>query len=140
MDFLEKSLTFFSQKGWRVTAPTRNIINALHNATSPIGVREICSALKERDRSANSTTIYRVLERLIESGIVHDIQGKFILCSNPEEKKEHHFLWCTQCNRTEEIFLDYRESIARQLASEKNFLLQEVDLLFKGMCENCAKK
>jgi len=140
MDFPEKIKTFFNKKGWRITPATQNVVDILHKISTPISVQEILSILERMEHPVDLTTVYRILDRLIQSGMVHDLKGKFVLCSDPERKGEHHFLWCTKCQNTEEIFLDYKDSIAKQLASEKNFLLQEVDLLFKGICKNCAKK
>ena len=103
-------------------------------------VSEISRALEGESHEVDPTTVYRILERLTECGLVHNLQGKFVLCSDPDHKNEHHFLFCTKCRNTEEIFLDYRDSIAKQLAVEKNFLLCDVDLLFKGVCKDCIKK
>jgi len=141
MDFLTQSELAFVQKRWRLTSGVRNVLQILSNARSPLSVQDIGNTLKERGHPVDPTTVYRILERLIECQLVHTLhEGRFVKCSEPDNKKAHHFLRCKKCNSVEEIFLDYQKSIASQLATEKNFLLTRVDLEFWGICSRCTKK
>ena len=125
----------FEENFWRVTPAVLKVVHLLENAEKPLSVNQILGQIKPK---INTTTVYRIFEKLLAIGGIHEIGGKYLLCSAPENKKEeHHFLICKKCGSAEEIFLNYRESIEKQLATEKNFILYDVDLKFYGTCGSC---
>ncbi len=140
MDFLTQSELAFVQKRWRLTAGVRNVVQILSLAMTPLSVQDIGKKLKAQNHPIDATTVYRILERLKECRLIHTLhEGRFVKCSDITNAKAHHFLRCTKCGGVEEIFLDYKKSIASQLATEKNFLLTDVDLEFWGICQGCTK-
>ncbi len=138
--FLEKIEKAFAQKRWRVSAAVRNVATILENSQKPFSAQQIGIQLAQKFQAMDATTVYRILHRMQEAGLVHRVQEKFIRCTEPNNALEHHFLVCAECGEGEEIFLDYRESISSQLAKEKSFLLREVELSFRGVCKDCTKK
>ncbi len=139
-DFIDQVDKSFLAQKWRLTTGVRNIVEILNKTNIPLTVRNIEKKLDLKERSIDPTTVYRILERLKKAKLIHDLHGKFIKCSDHNNKHEHHFLLCEKCGRAEEIFLDYRESISKQLAKEKNFILSEVNLSFRGICKDCTQK
>ena len=139
--FTEKAVDYFTQKNWRITVAVRAILNLLEEAETMLSVRAIQRQLKQKEKIINTSTVYRILERLESSHLIHAFERRWKVCSYPENTTdEHHFLICDQCQRVEEIFLDYKSAIAEQLAQEKKFLLKKVHLGFFGICKNCQKK
>lgn len=127
--------TRFQAKSWRLTLAVREIVRTLDEAAAFFSAYEISKILDEK---FDVTTVYRVLEKLQEVKLVHEFQGKWKLCTDPNNHEEsHHFLICDQCGEAEEIFLDYQEAISAQLAREKAFLLKKVHLGFLGTCRQC---
>lgn len=127
--------TAFTARRWRVTLGVREVLRVLNENEFFLSAHEMEKTL---DYSLDVTTIYRVLEKLQEVRFVHEFQGKWRLCSDCDNQTEsHHFLICESCASAEEIFLDYHEAIADQLAREKQFLLKKVHLGFLGTCRNC---
>lgn len=125
----------FAVEKWRVTLAVREIHNILTKKGSFLSAYEIVKVL---DNKFDVTTVYRVLEKLQQVKLVHEFQGKWKLCTNPTNTAEsHHFLICETCGQAEEIFLDYHEAIASQLAKEKDFILKKVHLGFLGTCSGC---
>ncbi len=138
MKFLETIKKKFVEKNWRFTKNVRAVSIFLNEQIRPTSARTIAKGCGLR---VNLATIYRVCERLEELKVIHKFNEKFIKCSAPENKKEeHHFLVCEKCGGTEEIFLNYKNSISKQLAKEKNFLLKRVELEFHGICKNCHQR
>lgn len=124
----------YALKKWRVTAGVRNICSVFDEKPYTLFTpAKLCEALEGKQRPIDLTTAYRILERLEELHIVHQIDDAFIVCSDPSNTEEdHHFLMDEETGHAEEIFLDYRESIAMQLKQEKNFNLKDVSLVFYG--------
>lgn len=139
-DFLSSVRTIFTAHGWRVTAGVQNVVSLLEKTEIPISSAEICSTLDKEGRPIDLTTVYRILDRLIAVHLLHSLDGKFVRCTDPENKTDsHHFLVCDNCGKAEEIFLDYFKSIEQQLHREKGFGLREVDMSFRGLCSTCRK-
>lgn len=127
--------TAFKARRWRVTLGVREVLRVLSEHECFLSAHEM---EKKLQGELDVTTIYRVLEKLQEVRFVHEFQGKWRICSDPNNTTEsHHFLICEHCGVAEEIFLDYHEAISEQLANEKQFLLKKVHLGFLGVCRHC---
>lgn len=125
----------FKQHGWRQTLAVRKIVDLLAHQTHFLSAYEIEEGL---EKAFDVTTIYRVLEKLQTTKLVHELNGKWRWCSDPHNHEEqHHFLICQHCGGAEEIFLDYQKAIEEQLKQEKNFRLHQVHLAFLGTCQPC---
>lgn len=127
----------FKNKKWRITAGVRNIVDILSEAEYFLSVKEIQQKITNNGHPLDTATIYRILEKIAQVNLIHDFNGKWIKCSDPQNKLEHHHLHCSNCGFSEEIFLDYKQSIATQLLKEKDFKLKEVKLNFIGQCHRC---
>lgn len=139
-EFLSSAQSVFLSHGWRITAGVQNVIRVLEQTEVPISSAEICTKLEESGRPVDLTTVYRILDRLIAVHLLHSLNGKFIRCTDPQNKTDaHHFLVCDNCGRAEEIFLNYFKSIEQQLHREKVFQLRSVEMSFHGLCSRCQK-
>jgi len=89
---------------------------------------------------ADRATIYRVLNRFCEDGILHRIvaeDGKqyFAVCIKCDEKKlaDHHFHFrCTKCETIECL------PIAVQFSLETGYSVESVNCILTGVCKDCA--
>ncbi len=125
----------FETRAWRITTPVHKLLEILENTNKALSVHDLMKQMKPK---VNTTTVYRILDKLIEIGATHEVANRYVMCTNPyNTKEEHHFLLCEECEKAEEIFLNYHNDIAKQLKAEKDFLLEEVDLCFWGTCSEC---
>jgi len=127
----------FKEKQWRITIGVRSLVEVLEEAEYFLSVKEIRQKLKNNGYPLDAATVYRLLEKMGQVHLIHDFDSKWIKCSNPTNTLEHHHLHCSNCGFAEEIFLDYEQSIAKQLKEEKDFLLKDVKLDFIGRCHRC---
>ncbi len=128
----------FLKNNWRMTRAVRFLSGLLSGTEKLLTVHDLQKQLKEMGLKANITTIYRILSKLEAVHLVHQFEHRWRRCTYPENTEDdHHFLICEKCDGVEEIFLDYKDSIADQLAHEKNFLLKSVHLGFLGTCHKC---
>jgi len=112
-----------------------------------MSAKEIYGALVAMYPGLGLTTVYRTLELLHRLGFVQKVtsgdgQGRYELRS--EDKKEHHHhLICTKCGK----IIDYRDFVQEELelvkkteetlAKKHNFLIQDHNIEFLGLCEKC---
>jgi len=129
--------TDFKEKNQRISKGVKTVIDILFDSDHFLSAYEIA---KINENKLNHSTIYRILDKLQDSRIVHEFQGKWKICTDPENTEEsHHFLICQECGKSDEIFLDYFNSISNQLREEKDFTLTQVHLGFLGICKDCKE-
>lgn len=95
---------------------------------------------KNADIEADRATIYRVLNRFCEDGILHRIvpeDGKqyFAVCIQCEDKKlaDHHFHFrCTKCETIECLPIEVQFSL------ENGYSVERVNCILTGVCKDCA--
>ena len=93
-----------SCSGCRITPVVTSVVNYLYKT----GVVRTAQQLRDDisgllGYQVNLATIYRVLERLLQCGIVcsmHRADGlmRYYLCRNPQLNEHHHFI-CSSCMR-----------------------------------------
>ncbi len=131
----------FAQRAWRFTSGARNVGRIIFSTKVPLSATEITEILAKKGLKSDLTTVYRLIDRYVALDLAHLLNGQVMPCNHPENKdEEHHFLVCESCGEAEEITLNYKESISRQLNAEKKFKLRKVDLVFYGLCGTCKKK
>ncbi len=86
--------------GIRATKHRLAVLRILGNAPSPMTAQEVFDALKA-DRSINRVTVYRILESLVEGGVVDKISTgdrsfRYGLAPNDNHPQHAHF-YCRLC-------------------------------------------
>jgi Fur family ferric uptake transcriptional regulator len=89
----------------------------------------------------NKTTVYRILDRLEQDGIIHSFNGKDGLkwyakcdegCSNHKHSHKHPHFQCTECDKVECLSLEVT------IPTLKNHRVDSTDILLMGQCEACS--
>jgi Fur family zinc uptake transcriptional regulator len=79
-------MTLCAQKGLRLTALRRRVLELVWQSHKPLGAYDILAVLSEQDgRRAAPPTVYRALDFLLENGLVHRISSlnAFVGCDAP---------------------------------------------------------
>ena len=88
----------------------------------------------------NKTTVYRILDRLEQDGIIHSFNGKDGLkwyakckgCSADHHTDKHPHFQCSECDKVECL------SVEIKIPSIKNHRIDSTDILIMGQCEVCC--
>ena len=120
----------------RNTASKQQVLNTLKSYGSAMSHDMITSEITGFDRA----TIYRVLNRFCDDGIVHRIVGDdgkqyFALCINCAEKKHKHnhfHFRCTQCGKVECLQGEIKVSLPADYA------LHNFNGVVSGLCSRCT--
>ena len=88
----------------------------------------------------NKTTVYRVLDRLEQDGIIHSFNGKDGLkwyakckgCTADHHTDKHPHFQCSECDKVECL------SVEIKIPSIKNHRIDSTDILIMGQCEVCC--
>ncbi|MGB9005436.1 MAG: transcriptional repressor [Candidatus Aminicenantales bacterium] len=131
----------------RWTVPREVILNLLSRSSRHMSAKEIYAALYSMYPGIGLTTVYRTLELLYRLGFVQKVasgdgQGRYELRSE-DKKDHHHHLICTKCGK----IIDYRDFVQEELelvkkteetlAKKHNYLIQDHNIEFLGLCEKC---
>jgi len=121
----------------RNTASKAAILDILRQSTGALSHKEIMSQL---DGLCDRVTVYRVLDRLLEEGHLHqvmDIDGtkRFASCTECEDDHHHnhvHFS-CTQCETVTCL-----DDIQPRIQVPSGYLVKESVFTLSGHCPNCS--
>lgn len=128
-----------TDRGHRLTAVRRTLVDLFICNESPIDVESIATYLDKKGLFPNKTTIYRELEFLLEQDIIHDVdfgEGKkrYEIASS-----HHHHLICTNCKAIEGVHIEEAgiEHEEGKLLKLKGFKVTRHMLEFFGLCKKC---
>jgi Fe2+ or Zn2+ uptake regulation protein len=87
--------------GFKITPKIRAIINLFNEKDQYMCVHEIQTALEARNILSGLPTIYRILERLEQAGIILSFKNQerqifYFLCRSNHQSHHHHFV-CRKC-------------------------------------------
>ena len=120
----------------RKTKSIELLLNEFKTQKTAISTIELIQRLNSK---LNKTTIYRVLENLVDDGILHTFIGNdgikwYAMCTNCTKSKHkdlHPHFECIECG---EIDCLKSEVIIPKIQNRKILSSQ---ILIKGMCEKC---
>jgi Fur family ferric uptake transcriptional regulator len=132
----------------RWTVPREVILDLLSRTSRHLSAKEIYAAVYSLYPGIGLTTIYRTLELLGRLGLVHKIstgEGQSRYELKKEGGQDHHHLICTRCGKIIDSrdFLEEELELVKKtgeaLARKHSFLIQDHNIEFLGLCENCRK-
>ena len=93
--------------------------------------------LLEETQTISKVTIYNTLNLLKENGLVRTIDLAGEETRYDVQLKPHAHFQCTRCGKLWDTELDLTKLGDLKLGTKK---IEEVQLLFKGVCENCQNQ
>ncbi|TEU06404.1 MAG: transcriptional repressor [Candidatus Aminicenantes bacterium] len=131
----------------RLTAPREAILEFLSKSSKHMSAKEIYASLHGSYPGIGLSTVYRTLDLLARMGIVTklaigDGQSRYEFKSK-EKDEHHHHLICTNCGKIINYseFLDEELGLVKKteerLAKKYNFIIQDHNIEFLGICEKC---
>lgn len=128
-------------KGINPTAMRILVLEYLLQQPSAVSLPDLETEFQHSDR----TTLYRTLKTFEEKGLIHNITlgtgaTQYALCTDACGSGVHYDLhlhfYCTQC---EETFCLPKTEIP-QVILPNNFIMEELNLVAKGICDRCSYK
>jgi len=128
------------KRALRDTAPRRLVLQALASHAKPLLQKDVHGWIEKQNGDVNLVSVYRILERFEEHGIVHrhPSTGGFVLCSLPDTEGHHGFLSCESCGTVKE-FAD--PALCKQegrIAKQSQFTLNHHLTDMIGLCSTCS--
>ncbi|MDT7830828.1 transcriptional repressor [Flavobacteriaceae bacterium S356] len=120
----------------RKTKSVGLLLNVFNQSKSALSVVHLIENLKA---SMNKTTVYRILDRLEQEGVVHSFLDKDGLtwyakcteCTSHEHSDVHPHFQCNDCGTIECLSID----ISIPTISDRQ--IDSADVLLQGTCPSC---
>ena len=127
------------EKGLRFTDLRREVFRLIWLSHIPAKAYDILENLKGKEWSAKPPTVYRALDFLLETGLVHKLDSinAYIGCSHPREHDGCYFLICTDCNEAKECCSPELTDAIELAWSKNSFRPKKVTLEVLGQCGEC---
>ena len=120
------------------------VMNLLSQAKGPLSAYQILHDLNDHG-FRGPTQVYRVLDKLLELGMVHRIESmnSFVACRQEKchgkNKEINLFTICKICGSVQELLSNGLKNIVKSLSKDNNFLLKSSVLELNGVCSKCKE-
>jgi Fur family ferric uptake transcriptional regulator len=134
----KKTGDVFKQEGLKKTPGRSSVMDILTKSNKPLTYDEIFLALINKNISINISTVYRILEKFADKGIVSKLNGGGNNRSLYElAKSEHrHYFFCVNCREMYPINICPLSDLVEDLKT-KQFEVFEHKLELSGVCREC---
>ncbi|UCF92695.1 MAG: transcriptional repressor [Desulfobacterales bacterium] len=135
-------LQLLEKSGLDPTSKRLQVMEVIGNNNSPLSAQQIFETLN-RTYNINRVTVYRILDLLVENGLVDRLSGggrSFVYGLAPNEQHPAHpHFFCKSCGNLEclnpeSLHLDL-EPIQRTFPG----LIDNVEIRVDGICKNCLR-
>jgi len=132
--------SFLEVSGLGHTPNRQRVLEAIGNHGRPLSAQQIFETLSRSD-NINRVTVYRILDLLVDNGLVERISGggrSFVYGPAPNENHPAHpHFYCRSCGNLE--CLNPRSLNVDLQPMQGSFpgLIENVEVRVDGVCKNC---
>ena len=123
----------------RKTDVSNALVALLEDSTAPLSVPELLSLLSEKNLHPNKTTVYRILDKLLDQNLVRELRVTAQRSAYEWNAGAHAHLICKACH--EVTCLEEGPQVQEILnisgsGKPKGFQVQDMNVY--GVCETCV--
>ncbi len=128
------------ESGLKVTQQRREIYALLANSVGHPCPEEIYEQIKTTLPSLSLATVYKIVDQFHRHGLLRKVPTRNQVARYDARMDEHHHLFCTRCERIQDVMLPPLPTEMLQLPAEAGFSAQSCELLFHGICSECRDR
>jgi Fur family ferric uptake transcriptional regulator len=139
---LEIFRRYLRERSLPVTSQREQVAQVLFAAGGHLSVEDIEGLLRKRGLHVGKATIYRTLDLLAQSGMVHerDFGEGFRRYERVPGHPHHEHLICLRCGTVVEFSNDRLEKMKELIAAEYGFQHRHHRLEIYGVCRECQQR
>jgi len=126
--------------GYRNGAARTALVDLLDTQACCASAADLHDTLRERGRNVGLASVYRVLDSLLESGLVQRVDvGDGVARYEPVRTSEehHHHLVCTGCGKVEAFTDPGLERAIHRVEETSGYAVDTHDVVLHGACADC---
>ena len=138
-DNAEQAVPLLRERGMRISAARRIVIEALYGADRPVTVEQIAAGMDGRLPVSDAASVYRNLEALERAGLVRHFHaghspGLYTVTSS----RGREYLVCERCGHAREVEASELEPARAQIRERFGFEARFSHFPIVGLCAACA--
>ena len=138
---LARARARFDAHGLRLTELREAVLRILAEDHKALGAYDIIERLRARGRVIAPISVYRILDVLLEVGLVHRIESRsaYVACHGSHEGDSGPllFLVCNGCGRVAETSDGGLAEMLAERADKAGFTVQDSVIEVSGHCRDC---
>ena len=130
-----------AERGERLTPARLAAYSEMLDCGRPLSAYELIALLEQRqERKIAPLTVYRHLDFLMRTGLVHRLQSAqtYLPCDHPDHAHESQFLLCSSCGHVDEVESRGLEKLLSEIADQHGFQPANAVVEINGVCGLCA--
>jgi Fur family peroxide stress response transcriptional regulator len=127
------------KRGLAVTIQRRAVFEALSARRDHPTADQVYDAVRGRIPGLSRTTVYRVLETLVEAGFVRKVHHAAGVARFDPMTHRHHHLVCEACGRLVDLDDAVVPALRLPEARGSGFRITDYSVSFLGLCGACAR-
>ena len=129
-------------KGCRASKNRDEVLFVMEKQNYPLSVEEIYGKVKAKNSSISLSTVYRIIDKLLNLEIIRKAATLEDNTSLYELTKDshHHYMICTKCKKMIPIDICPIEELEHKISDSTGFNITGHKFELYGECKNCAQK
>jgi Fur family peroxide stress response transcriptional regulator len=128
------------RRGLAVTVQRRAVFAELAGRRDHPTADQVYDAVRSRVPGLSRTTVYRVLETLVDNGFARKVLHAGGVVRFDPMTGRHHHLACEGCGRLVDLDDSWVPPLRIPEAAGAGFRVRDYSVSFTGLCPDCAKK
>lgn len=110
----------------------QRIVTILGKISAPVDIKTLVEKIK-----VNKTTVYRQIEKLLNNGVVTEVElGDGKKRYELKSLGHHHHIVCNKCGDLEDVELN-EDFLLKTVSGKTSYKIESHNLEFFGKCVNC---
>jgi Fur family transcriptional regulator, ferric uptake regulator len=139
MTWTEQARGELRDAGYRPGAAGARVLDYLEEQRCCRGAQEIFEALSARGRKIGLASVYRMLDRLDDRGLVQriDLGDGIVRYEAARDAGHHHHLVCGECGKVEPFADPRLEQAIHDVERSSGYAVVAHDVVLRGACASC---
>jgi Fur family peroxide stress response transcriptional regulator len=130
----------FSEKGLKITPQRVVILEAIYKLNNHPTADNIIEYIRESHPNIATGTVYKVLETLVENGLIKKVTTDKDVMRYDGIIENHHHLYCSECDLIEDYKDEELDKLLQNHFKNKNikgFKIEDIVLQIRGTFDKC---
>ncbi len=127
------------ERGLPLTVQRRDILKAVLERDDHPSADQIYETVREHIPGLSRTTVYRVLDMLVELDVIRRLQHAGSGARFDGKIQRHHHLVCRKCGCIIDIETSSLDGLRVPAGERQGFEIEDYSVHFVGLCQECRR-